>query len=298
MKKLSILMLLSFLFLGLLKTSYASPQEETFKTVRASVVIITTFSKISLSSKEKKTINTKVNHGYGTGFIVENDALVSFVMTVGHVCDVIYPSQVKYKFPDFSEEKHTFTSDSFSLVTDFKGDAYPALVFGISKKLDICLLMVKKINLEKLNLATNPPSYGEKVYSMGFPAGSFSVNVTPIFEGYFSGIDHDPKHKRSIFTIPTTNGSSGSPVFNEFGDVLGIVVQGNRKFENWNRSITHQQVVEFYNFYMKIFNTSKDFLVKKFLEEIIHFEDLEEDINKPKNILEKNPPDVKLPKIH
>ena len=60
---------------------------------------------------------------------------------------------------------------------------------------------------------------GQKVYLLGSPGGEDKV----ILDGTLRGIKYvTPEKKLLLITTPVARGSSGSPVFNEGGEVIGI----------------------------------------------------------------------------
>ena len=52
--------------------------------------------------------------------------------------------------------------------------------------------------------------------------------MVPLFSGYYSG----QAHNRSIFTLPAVGGSSGSPILNKKGEVIGVVSAVTKQFKN------------------------------------------------------------------
>ena len=56
-------------------------------------------------------------------------------------------------------------------------------------------------------------------YNLAAPAGFFAKDMIPIFQGRYSGLHgaHD------IYTIPATGGSSGSPIVNKKGELIGLI---------------------------------------------------------------------------
>jgi tetratricopeptide (TPR) repeat protein len=88
------------------------------------------------------------------------------------------------------------------------------------KENDIVILKAKGENLNTVKIGDiEKLSVGEKVYVISSPQGLENT----ISDGILSGIrEIDPKKKILQITAPISQGSSGSPVFNKNGEVIGI----------------------------------------------------------------------------
>ena len=73
------------------------------------------------------------------------------------------------------------------------------------------------------------------------PSGIYAKNLVPLFSGYYVG----DAHGKSIFTLPASGGSSGSPVLNNSGDVIGMVSAVTTDFKHIVISPTLYQIKEF-----------------------------------------------------
>jgi S1-C subfamily serine protease len=85
-----------------------------------------------------------------------------------------------------------------------------------------------------LHLATTAPSIGERVYTLGAPSGlGWSIS-----EGIVSGLRSHPRMGPVIqFTAPVSPGSSGGPLLNGRGEVLGIVTFAIERGQNLNFAV-------------------------------------------------------------
>ena len=54
---------------------------------------------------------------------------------------------------------------------------------------------------------------------MAAPLGIFDKNMVPIFDGFFDGNSSG----RAIYSLPAKGGSSGSPIMNYKGELIGMV---------------------------------------------------------------------------
>jgi TPR repeat protein len=83
---------------------------------------------------------------------------------------------------------------------------------------DIVLLYVPGLNLPPLPIDPSEPVVGDTVYAMGNPEGMMGT----FSEGIVSAL-RDSKGSHLIqITAPISHGSSGGPVFNVYGQVIGI----------------------------------------------------------------------------
>jgi V8-like Glu-specific endopeptidase len=73
-----------------------------------------------------------------------------------------------------------------------------------------------------LPLAVTVPAFGDRVHYIGFPEGHYGV-----YEGLWAGPDNT-EGGEVMFTGFAWGGASGSPVMNEAGEVVGILVSGYR----------------------------------------------------------------------
>jgi S1-C subfamily serine protease len=117
------------------------------------------------------------------------------------------------------------------IVVGLNGDQHDAKVISINKRFDLCLMQVSDVyqNPPVLKVAEKEPARGEIVVNMAAPHGLFWSGTVLIFRGAFSGY-----HNRgySIYTIPTKPGSSGSPIINSKGKLVGVIFAGYRMIEN------------------------------------------------------------------
>ncbi|MBI4843067.1 MAG: trypsin-like peptidase domain-containing protein [Nitrospirae bacterium] len=150
------------------------------------------------NSKAVVVIVTLDNNGdvtQGSGFIVRADgAIVTNYHVISNATDI----KVKAGDKTLDVEGLIYKDEENDLVIlKAKGEKLP---------------VVKTGNFEKTNV-------GEKVYVISSPEGLENT----ISDGILSGIrDIDEKRKVLQITAPVSAGSSGGPVFNKDGEVIGI----------------------------------------------------------------------------
>ena len=162
----------------------------------------------------------KTARGSGTGFVVSNDGLVATNFHVVNGATKIIALKKKQ---------------------NQEVELYPATVLSQPSGLDIALLKVEGLKLQPLVLATKPPSKGDKVYAIGFPASAnenlsssqfknlVESTVTEgivgrVFDGTWSQRNQSNvkivQHSAAI-----NKGNSGGPLLDICGRVVGINTQ-------------------------------------------------------------------------
>jgi S1-C subfamily serine protease len=111
---------------------------------------------------------------------------------------------------------------------------YEARLLKYDSERDVALLKVNKLKGPPLELLSEGDLYiGDTIYTLGNPAG---------LEGTFSNgiISNLAQSERTLFmqfTAPVSPGSSGSPVFNSNGQVIGIVDMQLKEGQNLNFAV-------------------------------------------------------------
>jgi len=95
-------------------------------------------------------------------------------------------------------------------------------IIAADKKVDLAILKVEGKNFPFLQLRTNLPKVGEKVYAIGSPAGLTNT----LSDGLVSGLRRDGGMTRIQTSAPIAHGSSGGPLLSSDGKVLGVTTSG------------------------------------------------------------------------
>lgn len=108
------------------------------------------------------------------------------------------------------------------------GERTSAEVISKDSKNDIAFLKPNHLpNLKMINLSLGNSltvRLGDKVFTLGYPIATVLGDNIKYSEGVISGltgVGNDPKTFQ--ISIPTQHGNSGGPLFNEKGEVIGIV---------------------------------------------------------------------------
>jgi len=158
---------------------------------------------------------TSTKKSYASGSIVAHK-LSSYILTAGHVCDIEY---VKMQLGT----KHV-VGEYF--IQDQNGITFKASIHKLDQQNDLCLLITQRLGHRPIDIRGTPPEFGEKLYNLTSPLGYSSKTYIPLLEGRYSGFNQ----YSMVFTIPAIGGSSGSPIFDSEGRLVGMIMSVNTKF--------------------------------------------------------------------
>ena len=232
-KKVQVLfILLVALFFMSCATSSRNSQKDILS--RESFTKIEKLLTIQVCDEEKGVCATAKYGSTASGAVVRNTPYGSYVLTAEHVCDASYIIDFAKKV---GAEKYTI---DFKIV-DISGNKYSVEIVNTNAKNDICLLWVEDFYMQSLSIATKPPEPGDRAYNIAAPLGIFSDNMVPIFDGYYSGEDRN----KAFYTIPAAGGSSGSPVLNHRGELIGMIHSVYTRFAHVSISPTYSDLTSF-----------------------------------------------------
>ena len=177
-----------------------------------------------------------------SAFVVSTSKTGSYAITAAHFCeddmDLLLQSLVR----GTPIQKIDF------FAYDIEMKKYDVNVIHYDNKLDLCLIYVKKLQRRPALLAYSAPNPGDKAYNLAAPMGMFNANMIPKLDGYFAGYYHrDPRNKQSfaIYSIPAIGGSSGSPIFDRDGYIIGMIHSVNTRFPFITYSPTYEQLRQY-----------------------------------------------------
>jgi S1-C subfamily serine protease len=148
----------------------------------------------------------------GSGFAVKVVLEGTVAITAGHVCHAVPSGQPGHTFlgsrtTDMSVVVHT-------------GELVPAKILKVYLEEDLCVFLIKGVFLPSIPLATRAPVYGDSVHTLAAPLSIGEPSSVPIFVGHYSGVF--TSMDMDAYTIPTTFGSSGSPILDVRGRLVGV----------------------------------------------------------------------------
>jgi S1-C subfamily serine protease len=130
---------------------------------------------------------------------------------------------------------HVISHSKQATVKLANGDAYDLIeVIAIDKRKDIAFLKIPAVDLPFVKLGrSNAVEIGHTVYSIGSPLGLQNT----LSQGLVSGIREMDGYRLFQISAPISQGSSGGPVFNVNGEVIGIAVLTIEGGQNLNFAI-------------------------------------------------------------
>ena len=191
---------ISFIFLLIIAIVKLSAQSAT---EIAKIAINSTVSIVALDQTSQPL-------GYGSGFIIDDELVATNV-------HVIEGCNSGYVIRNGEQKKYVISG-----------------YVAIDKINDLVILKVVGLIGPKLNLGTEVfPEIGEKIYAVGNPKG---LNGT-FSEGIISGIRDKANNQVLQITAPISPGSSGGPVLNSNGAVIGVAFASFSSGQNLNFAI-------------------------------------------------------------
>lgn len=180
----------------------------------------------------------KIDGYTGSGSVVAHDDISTLILTAAHVClynpHLIKSVMEKSKNPSLVNLKLS--------VMDREEKIHGAMAYAAAVDFDACIIQIPKINVKSVLISENPPSVGDAVFNISAPHGHFAKEVAPMFEGYYSGTTKIRKTIISLYAIAGAPGSSGSPLLNSNGKIIGVVSSVKRSFHHLMASPTYEQL--------------------------------------------------------
>jgi S1-C subfamily serine protease len=207
-----------------------------------SFVKVHTKMTLQICTESKNKVSTCVDSDFysvGSGAVVKSDKNKTYVLTAGHVCHTDLEEPIKSaassKKMSFKVETHENKFYNFEVKV-----ISPDFLNG--NDVDLCLLEGERIRVPSIHLALSGPNIGEEVYNVAAPLGVYYAPVAPLLSGYYSG----PINKyNDLLTIPAIGGSSGSPILNSDGDLVGVIFAANVQFMHISIGVNFEETRKF-----------------------------------------------------
>ena len=161
------------------------------------------------------------------------------ILTAFHVCQ---PSIITAASILLGEDAVKITK-----VTDFFGNESRARIIMGNSEDDLCILEVPEISVPGVRISPRPAMMGDLVYTVAAPQAFFMPGMVPLLNGFYSGNVRTTQGEDSVYTIPTTQGSSGAAVFNNSGRIVGVIHSALRGYSNVAICATHDELTNFIN---------------------------------------------------
>jgi S1-C subfamily serine protease len=221
----SSLLLLSLLFLN----SCASQTNviKSMQDAKKSILKIEAWERIGECAEKEMTCENYRLSSTGTGAVVLYNKQ-KVVLTAAHICNqkrIVKEYGYYFKAIDRTNKEY--------IISTIKYD----------DKADICILGSVSGELEPayIKISLKAPEYAENSYNLAAPAGIIEGEMVPIFQGLFFGkVQGD-----AYYSIPAVGGSSGSPILNSKGELIGMIHSVHYRFHHLSLSATYERLWNF-----------------------------------------------------
>jgi hypothetical protein len=157
------------------------------------------------------TVTVYTANGFGSGFFIEQDVIA----TNYHVIENAFQVNVGFNNTSSKYKVDVIATDTYN---------------------DLALLKISGLSKKPLEISTDQTTPGEKIFVIGTPKG---LQAT-ISDGIVSGIRSDEGRELIQITAPISPGSSGGPVINKDGEVIGVCVMQLKEGQNLNFAIPYK----------------------------------------------------------
>jgi hypothetical protein len=132
-------------------------------------------------------------------------------------------------------------SDTYTYTVPYSKKKYSIKkIICTDELLDLAVIEVEESGIP-LKFASSELSSGSRIYSIGNPMGLSNI----ISEGLFSGNLDINGIERMQFNAAISPGSSGGPILNEYGGVVGLNVSSLNKGQNINFGVCMKDICSF-----------------------------------------------------
>lgn len=171
--------------------------------------VFTQDAKLIYKNAANSTVTIETDKGLGSGFFVGNN----IIATNYHV---IEGATTAYCYLNNSNTKYNIEG-----------------FLAIDTSSDLILLKVEGLIRTSLKMATKSVEVGQKIFVLGSPKGLPAT----ISDGLVSGLRNFNGHKFIQITAPISPGSSGGPILNSNGELVGVSVGQINGGQNLNFAI-------------------------------------------------------------
>ena len=190
--------------------------------------------------KEVKNCKPDTFGSVGSGFAIVNVGNNTIFLTAGHVC--------VHKLPESFEN---IIYKTHMQVETWDKNVREPRISVIPKEynlgLDLCIMEVENLTIPPIKVSIREPEFGDRVYSMAAPVGEYFAPYPLMLDGLFSGPAWSYFSRASL---PAVGGSSGSPVMNSNGKLIGLLFAINKDFAHSSLLIRLEHIKKFVATYM------------------------------------------------
>lgn len=167
----------------------------------------------------------------GSGVIIHHsNNSNTLILTAGHICK---PNTIAMRVLDLYE-------NTFNVIS-----------FVVSDQDDLCVISVDGLMAGKaLKVADKAPEIGDHIYNIAAPRSIHAPNMSLMFDGYYQGgmFISEEKYALDVYNLPGVGGSSGSPIFNDNWEIIGVISRGIPSFQHIMLAVNQARTKRFYDY--------------------------------------------------
>jgi S1-C subfamily serine protease len=193
-------------------------RESFVKIIVENEIIVTSCSEQEMFSDncDLSSISAEGYQIFGSGIIIKHNEQ-NYILTANHICDQMFDGSV------ISPDGRTGMMLSSPFAMTLNGMLHKVDIEKQDVINDICLLSFERseesVGIEIYNNSLIP---GERVYNLAAPKGVFDPGNVLIFDGFYTGIT-PASNNSMMFSIYAEQGSSGSAIINNKGELVSII---------------------------------------------------------------------------
>ena len=187
---------------------------------------------------------TKIAKSVGSSIVVghSKDRNLTYLMTAAHVCHEKSRNEFSIKHSSGKDARIGVAQNVSEItVSDYHGNTRQGKLYRLDVPNDLCLVTTPGIWGNAFSVSSEDPEVGEKVYNVAAPHKIWAPGMVLMMDGYYSGRSPSGMYH---YTIPARPGSSGSPILNREGKIVGVIQRAVMNFENLGISTSTQAIRE------------------------------------------------------
>jgi S1-C subfamily serine protease len=207
------------------------------------------FEKCTLNKKGKpvKCKQVKKDFGSGSGFFLsDGDKRSRHLVTADHVCSLNPMFKIKLKVRGFMNQL-MIRDISMGSIDIHMDDGYQKEVEVVQSSRDLDLCVMESHTKERaLTLSEKSPERGHRYFNIGAPLGIHGEGLLIQQSGLYSGSKEvDEQGEFDFYSFASAPGSSGSPIMNKKGHVVGMVSRGDSQYGEITMSPVYSEAYSF-----------------------------------------------------